>query len=159
VTVIYTRDTVEIYLGQRRIAFHARNRRAYQYSTVPEHMPPAHQHYTTIKGYSGTYFLERAARVGKASTAVVEAILGAKVFQEQAYNACLGLLRLADKFTPERLERACTRALRAVKPTYNMVHNILRNNLDHLELPAESAGHVSQAPTEHANLRGPGAYR
>ena len=159
VSVIYTRSTVEIYVAQRRIAFHQRDRRAYVYTTVAEHMPPNHQHYTQIKGYSAQYFQERAARTGTACTAVVEGILNAKIFQEQAYNSCLGLLRLADKFTPERLERACSRALRAAKPTYTMVINILRHNLDQLERPAGEGQHVSKTPTDHANVRGPEAFR
>jgi transposase len=159
VLVVYTRDTVEIYADQRRIAFHARDRRAHAYTTLAEHMPPNHQHYTQIKGYSGQYFQERAARIGGACMAVVEALLSAKIFHEQAYNSCLGLLRLADKFTPERLERACSRALRAAKPSYLMVLNILRNNLDQLERPVDPSQHVSRTPSDHANVRGPQAYR
>ena len=31
--------------------------------------------------------------------------------EQQGYKACMGLLKLADKYTPERLENACRKAL------------------------------------------------
>ncbi|MCY7329238.1 MAG: IS21 family transposase, partial [Saprospiraceae bacterium] len=104
VQVIYTRNTVEIYDQHRRIAFHQRDRRANAYSTVAEHMPPNHQHHATIKGYSAQYFLQRAVRTGPACVEVATRILEAKIFQQQTYLSCLGLLRLADKYAHERLE-------------------------------------------------------
>lgn len=158
VQVIYTRDTVEIYDGHRRIAFHQRDRRANSYTTVAEHMPPNHQHYTIIKGYSAQYFLERARRTGPACVDVVTRILDAKIFQQQTYLSCLGLLRLADKYSHERLERACTRALRAHKATYGMVISILKHNLDQLEIPPDPDNHISRTPAQHQNLRGPDAF-
>ena len=107
VQVIYTRHTVEIYEGHCRIAFHKRDRRANGYTTIAEHRPPNHQHYAEIKGYTAEYFLQQAHKIGPACTTVAEFILGAKIFQEQTYLSCLGLLRLAKKYSAERLERAC----------------------------------------------------
>lgn len=159
VQVVYTRNTVEIYDGHRRIAFHQRDRRANAYTTVAEHMPPNHQHYTIIKGYSAQHFLERARRTGPACAEVVQRILDAKIFQQQTYLSCLGLLRLAGKYSSERLERACTRALRAHKATYGMVANILRHGLDQLEIPPDPNNHISEIPAQHQNLRGPDAFR
>lgn len=158
VQVIYTRNTVEIYDGHRRIAFHERDRRANAYTTMAEHMPPNHQHQAKIKGYSAQHFLQRASRTGPACVEVATRILDAKIFQQQTYLSCLGLLRLADKYTHERLERACLRALRAHKATYGMVANILRNNLDLLEIPPDPNNHISETPTQHQNLRGPDAF-
>ena len=159
VQVVYTRDTVEIYDGHWRIAFHRRDRRANAYTTVAEHMPPNHRHYAKIKGYSAQYFLERARKTGPACLDVATRILDAKIFQQQTYLSCLGLLRLADKYSHERLERACARALRAHKATYGMVANILGHNLDQLEIPPDPNNHISETPTRHQNLRGPDAFQ
>ena len=43
-----------------------------------------------------------------------------------AYRSCMGLLRLADKHTTQRLERACERALSySGKPSYKSIKNLL----------------------------------
>jgi transposase len=158
VQVIYTRSVVEIYDGHRRIAFYERDRRPNAYTTVAEHMPPNHRYYAQIKGYTAQYFLEQAQKIGPACTSVAQCILEAKIFQEQAYNSCLGLLRFAKKYSAERLELACQRALRVQKPSYSMVKNILYHNLDELERPPDPKNKISQTPTNHQNLRGPDAF-
>lgn len=159
VQVVYTRHTVEIYDGHSRIAFHKRDRRTNGYTTIAAHRPPNHQHYAEIKGYTAEYFLQQARKIGPACTAVVELILDAKIFQEQTYNSCLGLLRLAKKYNVERLECACQRALRTQKPTYSMVNNILYHNLDALEKNTDLKKQISQTPANHPNLRGPDAFQ
>jgi len=45
------------------------------------------------------------------------------------------LLRLGDRFEPERLEVACTRALRFDDPAYMTIKRILEQGLDLEELP------------------------
>ncbi len=159
VQVIYTRHTVEIYDGHTRIAFHKRDRRSNGYTTIAEHRPPNHQHYAEIKGYTAEYFLQQGRKIGPCCTKVAEFILEAKIFQEQTYNSCLGLIRLAKKYSDERLERACQRALRVQKPSYMMVKNILEHNLDDLEILPDPKNQISQTPTNHQNLRGPDAFQ
>ena len=46
------------------------------------------------------------------------------------------LLRLAERFGPQRLEAACARALRFDDPAYMTVKRILEQGLDTQELPA-----------------------
>jgi len=123
VTVVYTSATVEIYLGPERIALHQRRQHAYGYTTVGGHLPPAHQHYLEQRGYTAQYFTGQAAKAGPHCLGVVEYILSAKIFHEQAYNSCLGLLRLGGKYGEERLELACRRAMKTRHPNYTLVHN------------------------------------
>jgi hypothetical protein len=40
-----------------------------------------------------------------------------------------------------------------------MVTNILRHNLDQLEIRSDPNNHISETPTHHQNLRGPEAFR
>lgn len=154
VQVVYTARQVEVYFQHQRIALHARSRLPYAYTTLAGHMPPAHQHYREQKGWTGEYFREQAHQVGPQCLAVIEQILTTKMFIEQTYNSCLGVLRLGTKFGSARLEAACTRALRGHRINYTIIRNILKNNLDQLETPAPTPCPIP----EHDNIRGPQAY-
>ncbi len=71
-------------------------------------MPPEHQKYVQ---WNGERFIHWAGKVGSNTQVVVRAILGSYKVEQQGYKSCMGLLKLADKYTPERLENACKRAL------------------------------------------------
>ena len=83
----------------------------------------------------------------------VHAILFEREHPEQAYRACLGIIRLANHYDPLRLDRACLRAMAYHNYTYQAVRTILEKNLDQKE---ESV--VSHTPLLHENLRGSGYY-
>ncbi|MCB9282930.1 MAG: IS21 family transposase [Lewinellaceae bacterium] len=155
VQVVYTSKEVEVYYQHERIALHQRSRVKYGYTTLPGHMPPAHRHYLEQRGWTGEHFLDQASRIGPSCQRAIEQILSGKMFIEQTYNSCLGVLRLAGKYGDARLEAACCRALRGHRINYMVICNILHHNLDKLEQPPEP---LSQIP-EHDNIRGPGAYQ
>lgn len=155
VQVVYTSREVEVYYQNRRIALHVRSRIAYGYTTLPGHMPPAHRHYLEQRGWTGEYFLDKARQIGPCCLLAIEQILSAKLFIEQTYNSCLGVIRLAGKYGAGRLETACSRALRGHRINYGTIHNILKHNLDKLEQPP---GELSPIP-QHDNIRGPQAYQ
>jgi hypothetical protein len=57
---------------------------------------------------------------------VVDSILTSGRVEQQSYRSCMGLLRLSDKHTPQRLEKACERALSySGKPSYKSIKNLL----------------------------------
>jgi hypothetical protein len=87
---------------------------------------------------------------------MIEAIIKGLVHTEQAYRRCLGLLRLAKKCGNERLELACTRALKLGAIGYQSVKNILDKGLERAELPPEPE--EMQLPLEHDNIRGSSYY-
>jgi transposase len=76
---------------------------------------------------------------------------------EQGFRSCLGIVRLADRYGRERLEKAATRALALCSYSYRSVESILKNGLDQQELPAEEADQRSLPP--HDNVRGADYYR
>jgi transposase len=154
VEVVYDTDTVEVYYEHQRIACHKRDYRRYQYTTLAEHMPPNHKYYNQIKGYDRDYFLERSRIIGEKTVSAIERVLDQKVFIEQTYNSCLGVLRLADKYGNERLDAACARALLGSKVTYTMIRNILERNLDKSCQQPELLPHIPP----HENIRGQEAY-
>jgi transposase len=155
VDVTYDTDVVEIFYQHKRIALHTRSYKKHGYTTTAEHMPQGHQLYQEQKGWDADYFLAQAVKIGASTSLYVQAMLNSKRFTEQTYNACLGLLRLARSYGPERIEAACTRALRGRTYNYRTIHNILSANLDKLE--EKAAPDLFSLPA-HDNLRGPNAF-
>ena len=73
---------------------------------------------------------------------------------QQAYRACLGILRLAREVGRDRLEAACARAIAINASTYKSVASILKHGLDRQPEPAKQ----STLPFDHANVRGSHYY-
>lgn len=151
--IMYTTSTVEIYHEQKRIAFHTRNYQKHGYSTQAGHRPANHAEVVRSKAWDAEYFLAQANSVGPNTGAYLQRVLDKKVFPEQTYNSCLGILRLAKQYGPERLELACQRALPSLNARYAIISNILKNGLDQLQDLPE--GHIPR----HENIRGKSAYQ
>ena len=81
-------------------------------------------------------------------------MLAAHSIEEQAYKSCMGLLQLAKKHSPERLENACRRAITLRSETYTTIANILKNGQD---LLMTSTIPVRSTPV-HGNVRGAAAF-
>jgi transposase len=153
VKIIYDSSQVEIFLDLKRIAFHKRNYRKNGYSTQKDHMPEKHKRYSESKGWDENNFLRKAEEVGENFTRVITSILNSRHFTEQTYNACLGLIRLKDKYGKERLETASTLALQSNSLTYSTIANILSNNMD-----KQSEENKSYSIPRHSNIRGSESY-
>ena len=127
VDVRVTAKTVEIFYKQERIASHKRlYGRKGQYSTVIDHMPQDHQKYLE---WNGDRFISWAKQIGENTYKVIDSILASRSVEQQAYRSCMGLLKLADKYSAKRLEDACTQALSYTSsPSYKSVKNILSAN-------------------------------
>jgi len=132
VDVRITKGTVEIFFDGNRICSHPRlYGRANQYSTVEDHMPPNHQQYVQ---WNGERFAKWAAKIGCNTETVVRAILAGYKVEQQGYKACMGILKLADKYSAERLENACKRALSYTpRPSLKNVQTILSSGQDKIQ--------------------------
>mgnify|MGYP002856507393 CR=1 FL=1 len=126
VDVRIAETTIEIYYNHSRIASHRRlHGRPGQYSTVTEHMPPDHQEYLE---WNGDRFRRWAKQLGPDTYEVIDAILTSGRVEQQTYSACMGLLKLASKYSEAKLEAACRKALSYTsQPSYKGVKNILLN--------------------------------
>jgi hypothetical protein len=69
------------------------------------------------------------------------------------YRGCLGIIRLADKYSHPRMEAAAERALLTGACRYRSIASILKNSLDRQPLPA-SPDASSATPPRHDNIRG-----
>jgi transposase len=141
-------DTVEIFHAGRRVATHRRIDRVGAFSTAAEHRPRAHQKHLE---WSPSRLIRWAEGIGASAGALVHKILESRPHPEQGYRACLGLMRLGKRYSPERLEAACFRALRSGAHSYRSVKSILEHGLDRIPLEEQTS---LALPAQHENVRG-----
>ena len=155
VDVRLTRNVVEVFFGGTRICSHPRLfGREGQYSTVAEHMPQEHRQYLS---WNAERFLAWAKKIGPHAHAAVSAILTAHKVEQQGYKSCLALLKLADKYSIERLEAACAKALSYTpQPSYKSIQTILQTGQD--KLKTEDLTNHSAESEEFGFVRGAGYY-
>jgi len=144
-----TAETVECFHRNQRVASHRRNPSKGRHTTIREHMPRAHQEYLD---WTPKRLVRWAAKTGGATEGVVEAILASRPHPQQGFRSCLGLLRLGKRYSPERLEAACCRALAIGSASYKSVQSILKTGLDEQELLPLNTPEAP--PIEHPNIRG-----
>ena len=154
--VLYDSEVVEVFIGLKRIAVHKRDYRRNRYSTLTEHMPEPHRRYKQQRGWQGDDFLEQASLIGTETSASISRLLASSTFPEQTFDACVGILRLADKYGKTRLEAACGRANQGIRINYKTIQGILQKNLD--QVKSGHGAYIINIP-EHENIRGAEAYR
>jgi hypothetical protein len=76
---------------------------------------------------------------------------------EHGYRGCLGLLSLAKRYGPARLEAACAKAIEIDAVYYRHVRDILARGTDRVAA-TDAAGSDAWVSPAHDNLRGPGYY-
>ncbi|MBU4455784.1 IS21 family transposase [Patescibacteria group bacterium] len=150
-----TSTTIEIFLRGQRVASHLRSYVYAGHTTLPEHMPKAHQKHLE---WTPSRIIGWAATIGPETQGLVQAILADRPHPEQGYRSCLGILRLARRYGDSRLEAAASRALAAGARSYRHVDSILKHGLDRLRPPLPLLAQASPA-IEHENVRGREYYR
>jgi len=147
-----TAQTVECFHRGQRVASHRRSYLKGRHTTVPDHMPEAHRQ-------AGDWSPERlarwAAKTGPATEKLILTVLGARKHPQQAYRACLGILRLGKAYGETRLEAACRRALILGSHSYKSIASILKHRLDDRPLTEQQELIL---PKDHDNIRGPSYY-
>lgn len=155
VKVLYDNRVVEVYLNTDRIALHVRKPHCKAYTTIADHMPPHHQRMHTIKGWNKEDLLLQATRIGTATLQAATLMLENSIYIEQNYKACFGMLMLQKKYSVQRLEAACNRALQGSRTNYTMIKNILERGLDkQITVPQNN----TTIPL-HDNIRGKDHYQ
>jgi transposase len=148
VEVRSTPTTVEIFHKGNRICSHLRSRGRGQAITQGEHRPKSHQAHLE---WPPSRMVNWARSIGPSTAQLFERILEDKPHPEMGYRSCLGIIRLARQYSPERMEAAAERALLTGACRYQSVKSILKNSLDALPL---SPPPPSSPPLTHDNVRG-----
>lgn len=147
-----TATVVEVFAAGQRVASHPRSYQRGQPTTEPEHMPEGHRAYAE---WTPERFQAWAERIGAETVRVVTALMDGRAHPQQAFRSCLGILRLADRYSPERLEAACRHGLAIGAIRYKSVKQILDAGLDQ---PTQETIPTEPLPA-HANVRGADYYR
>jgi transposase len=136
---------VEIYKGQDLVATHERSQEPGKWHTRLEHYP---EHKAAYLRRTPDYCRQVAARLGPATSQVVETLLGDRpLYRLRSVQA---ILRLEETVGDQRLEAACARALYFDDPRYRRIKEILNAALDR-EPPPETAAPVP--PRQHTFAR------
>lgn len=152
VEVRATPSTIEILWGGKRIASHVRSREKWRHTTLPAHMPDSHRRNLE---WPPSRIVSWAQSVGPCTAQVIQEIMSRKKHPEQGYRSCLGVLGLRDKYSNERIEAACERAVEYRSFSRRSIEAILKNNRDKLK---DSADPAQGSLPLHENIRGAGYY-
>jgi len=144
-----TASCIEVLHGGKRACSHPRSFENGGASTADEHRPKAHREYATR---SPARLINWAHSVGPGTLRLVESTFENRLHPEQAYNRCIGILKLGKRFGNDRLEAACNRALVTGATSYTSIKSILNTGLDQRPLPPPES--ASQLRILHHNLRG-----
>jgi transposase len=115
-----TDTSVAIYAEHALIAQHLRAPAPGTRRTVREHLPPDAQAYFLRDRH---WCVAEAGKIGPACAELVDTLLADRIVER--LRAAQGVLRLAERFEPARVEAACRRALEHDSPHYRTVKTLL----------------------------------
>ncbi len=139
---------MEIFHNGRRLVIHPRSAQKGAYSTLTEHMPKSHQKHLQ---WSPSRIIHWAEQTGPSTAQLIQTILATRPHPEQGFRACLGILRLAKRYSPERLEAASARTIQIRSYSYKSVKSILASGFDRIPLTEHKE---VIPPIYHDNIRG-----
>ena len=151
VEILATQTMVEVFYQGMLVATHKRLGKLERYSTKTEHMPASHQKYAsrspeTMEAWAG--------KIGDHVQEWAHHLFERCQHPEQGYRAVLGVIQLSSKYTAERVDNACKRAISYSAYSYRSVKSILEKGLDNLSLDHA----VQAALPDHENVRGAKYY-
>ena len=136
--------TVSAYYKHRIIKTHPRNFSKGQWVTDQKDYPESAKHYLEK---TPDICLELAKAIGPAAHQMIQSSL--TPFTRVGLRKAQGILRLADKYSKERLELACQRAITFDNYEYKALCNILSNELDKIKTQGQD---LDATKTPNPNL-------
>ena len=147
VDVRLTAHGVEVFHRGQIVAAHVRASTRGARSTRRGHRPEGH---VAVIDRSLEYTLTRAAAIGVATAELIRLQAQRRLHPEETLRSAQGILRLARDFSPEKLERACQRALALKSYSYRAVCTLIT-------LP-EAPNTQPALDLVHENVRGPAYF-
>ena len=152
-TVRYTPSSVEIFYENKRIAAHHRLLGRRKSSTSKEHMPVKHKAYAE---WSPSRIIDWANKTGPFCGEICKRIIAQREHPELGYRSCLGVINLGKKYSSQRLENACRRALEIGGISFQSIKSILSKGLDMERIGSEE---LNFKEIKHDNIRGSDYYQ
>lgn len=153
VEVCITYSLVRIFYDHKEIALHEKATKKWEYKRKTEHAPPFEE---AVLQSTREGLLTLASDIGIFTHRLTEAILSNPAVDK--LKPIRHLLRLADKYSKERLEKACQRAFNFKMYSYSSVKNILEKNLESKPLDTKKEEKVIKFPV-HRFARDPADYK
>jgi hypothetical protein len=153
VEVCKKHSTVRIFHKNKEVALHERATEKWEYKRKTEHAPPLQE---AVLQCSREGLLGLAEDIGIFTFQVVNKILSNPLVDK--LKPIRYLLRLAEKYSKERLENACERAINCKLFSYRNIKNILENGLDSKSVEAVDTNKVVTL-TNYRFARDPAAYK
>ena len=145
-----TSKTIEIYIGNERVAAYPRNYNTFKrYTTLQEHMPEEHK---AVYGWSSERFLSWAEKTGPNTRELIKRILESREYPVQTYRTCMGIMRLGKNHSAEIMETASQEALDKNTFSYKYFSIILK------QVSARVSKEANEKIIQHENVRGSSAY-
>ena len=156
VDVRSTDKSIEVFYNNNRIASHVRRNNSADPIYLPEHMPDNHRKFMN---YNTDSFLQWAETIGQATLLVVKHFLYMHKVEQQGYKSCISLMKLADKYSTERLESACVKALSYTpSPSLKNISTILKNGQDKVNIEKPSNSLHNKESIKYGITRGASYY-
>jgi len=144
-----TKNIVEIYYKNRRIASHQRSYVKGGKTILKEHMPKSHQEYAEC---TAEKVLKEGGEIGRQTKSLFMTIMDESGHPKKGTKICTGILRLKKSYGKDRLEAACDRACRVGGHSLASIESILKKGLDQQEMKESNQSPV--AHIFHENIRG-----
>lgn len=128
----YLRQELEIRAGEKEIYVYNKHgdlirthKRSYtpkDWVIIPSDMPTEYKDY----GYwTVPYFQQKASAIGPGTRVLIDAVIRKAAYPVQSFRSCFGILRYAEKYSPEALEHCCKAAVLAGKCNYSYICNTI----------------------------------
>jgi transposase len=145
-----TKDVIEVFADNVRIAAHRRNyNKAKRYTTKPEHMAESHR---VVSGWSSQRFTSWAESIGEYTGQFVKKVLAASDYPIQSYRSCMAIMSHAKNTPAQIMENAARAALDLEIYSYKYFKMLIKK---------EGAMKEKTKPERiilNSNLRGKNAY-
>lgn len=124
------------------------------YITMDEHMPPEHLYYKEVNSKDGDYYRRWASVFGPNMSELIDRILKSAKHEEQAYNACAGILHKVKSIPKGVAEETARKCIEINSCKYSTFKQMLKKMNDS-EVPVKVTGTLP----EHENIRGKDYYK
>ena len=146
-----SRYMIEIFYRNQRIASHPRILSGKgKYVTLEEHMPENHKKYGE---WNKDRIIEWSKKIGDNTYQLICDIFSKAKFEVQVYSQCITILKLADRYSKDTLERACEYIRsRHISPIHKNFMMVIDN------LQSDKNNNTSQRKDDGAIIRGASYY-
>lgn len=124
------------------------------YITTDEHMPPEHLYYQEINSKDGNYYRRWASVFGPSMSELIDRILKSSKHEEQAFNACAGILHRVKAIPKGIAEEAARKCIEMNSCRYSTYRQVLKK----MECDEHPESSPESLPS-HENIRGKDYYK